>query len=382
MSYFVLFHWMMIQIFIAPTVSEAVVRGTVGQAVTLPCSYRVTRRRDVSNMCWGRGPCPNSKCSNKILHTTGSEVTFRASQRYNLQGYVSSGDVSLTIGAAKAEDAGLYCCRVEIPGLFNDIKRNIRLELARAPPVTTTTTTRKAPVFSEHFTETFAPQATSDLQPTTETAVLLTTSTLPPETTVPESPAVTTGETSAPPTTTVTEKDIFPVTMVETSTPSDFPTTSQAADVTTEDIMFCSTLPGNTEVTTEFPDILPTSEETTSSVMMEEMSVIATSLPAPAILQTPKISLLLQVSNPSCADSSEGNMLPKPFQFLSSPFQFPSSAILIACAIAGSILLVLMISLVWKRKHMKKFIAKSVGPPEETDKVFSGAEGENNIFSL
>lgn len=24
----------------------------------------------------------------------------------------------------------------------------------------------------------------------------------------------------------------------------------------------------------------------------------------------------------------------------------------------------------------------SVGPPEETDKVFSGAEGENNIFSL
>lgn len=24
----------------------------------------------------------------------------------------------------------------------------------------------------------------------------------------------------------------------------------------------------------------------------------------------------------------------------------------------------------------------SVGPPEETDKVFGGAEGENNIFSL
>ncbi|NWU36846.1 TIMD4 protein, partial [Hylia prasina] len=373
MSRFVLFHWMMIQIFIAPTMSEAVVRGTVGQPVTLPCSYRVKRPRDVSDMCWGRGPCPNSKCSKKILDTSGSKVVFRVSQRYNLRGSVSSGDVSLTIRAARAEDAGLYCCRVEIPGLFNDIKRNIRLELARAPPVTTTTTTtttRKAPVFSEHFTETFAPQATSDLQPTTETAVLLTTSTLPPEAAAPESPAVTTGEISAPPTTAVTENDIFPVTMVGTSAPLDFPTTSQAAGVTTEDVTFCSTLPG---MTIEFPGTLPAAEETTTSVMMEEMSVMATTLPAPAILQTPKISLLY---------SSEGNVLPKTFQFLSSPFQIPSSAILIACVIAGSILFILMILLVWKRKHTKKFTAKSVAPPEETDKVFSGAEGENNIFSL
>ncbi|NXR63760.1 TIMD4 protein, partial [Rhadina sibilatrix] len=367
MSHFVLFHWMMIQIFIAPTVSEAVVRGTVGQPVTLPCSYNVRRPRDISDMCWGRGPCPNSKCSSKILHTAGSRVTFRVSQRYKLLGSLSSGDVSLTIGAARPADAGLYCCRVEIPGLFNDIKRNIRLELARAPPVTTTTTTRKAPVFSEHFTETFAPQATSDLQPTTETAVLLTTSTLPPEPTAPNSPAIPTGEISAPPTTAVTENDVFPVTMVETSAPPDFPTTSQAAEVTTENVMFCSTLLGGTEVTTEFPGTfpasvttefpgtLPTAEETTTFVMMEEMSVM---------------------------DSSEGNMLPKPFQFLSSPFQFPSSAILIVCVIVGSILFILMISLVWKRKHTKKFTAKSVGPPEETDKVFSGAEGENNIFSL
>ncbi|NXM54187.1 TIMD4 protein, partial [Illadopsis cleaveri] len=384
MSHFVLFHWMMIQIFIAHTVSEDVVRGTVGQSVTLPCSYSVKRRKDISDMCWGRGPCPNSKCSNKILHTTGSKVTYRVSQRYNLQGYVQFGDVSLTIEVAKAEDAGLYCCRVEIPGLFNDIKKNIRLELVRAPPVTTTTTTttttRKAPVFSEHFTETFAPQATSDLQPTTETAVLLTTSTLPPETTAPESPAVTTGETSAPPTTAVTENDIFPVTIVETSAPSDFLTTSQAADVTTEDVKFCFTLPGSPEVTTEFPGTfpasvttefpgtLPAAEETTISDMMEEMSVMA--------------QCSEHQCSPCCANSSEGNVLPKPFQLLSSPFQFPSSAILIVCAIVGSILFILMLSLVWKRKHAKKFIPKSAGPPEETEKVFSGAEGENNIFSL
>ncbi|NXA81057.1 HAVR1 protein, partial [Thryothorus ludovicianus] len=360
------------------TVSETVVRGTVGQPVTLPCSYRVTRRKDISDMCWGRGPCPNSKCSNKILHTTGSKVTFRVSQRYSLRGRVSSGDVSLSVVAAEAADAGLYCCRVEIPGLFNDIKRHVRLEVAAVTTTTTTTTTREAPVFSKHFTETTTPQAISDLQPAPETAVLLTTSTFPPETTAPESPAETTGELSSPSAIAVTENDIFPVTMVETSAPPDFPTTPQAADVTSEDVMFCSTLPGSTEVTPEFPGTLPTAEETTTSVMIEEMSVMGKLRTA---LQTAAQGSEYQCS-PSCANSSEGNVLPKPSQFLSSPFQFPSSAILIACVVVGAILFILMISLVWKRKQTKKFVVKSAGPKEEPDKVFSGAEGENNIFSL
>uniref|UniRef100_A0A8C0B1A2 Ig-like domain-containing protein n=1 Tax=Buteo japonicus TaxID=224669 RepID=A0A8C0B1A2_9AVES len=115
----------------AHAASEAVVRGVIGQPVQLPCFYQVSRQKDISDMCWGRGPCPNSKCSNKILHTTGNRVTFRKSQRYSLQGYISYGDVSLTIGKVKAEDAGTYCCRVEIPGWFNDIKRNMRLEVVR-----------------------------------------------------------------------------------------------------------------------------------------------------------------------------------------------------------------------------------------------------------
>ncbi|XP_066185332.1 T-cell immunoglobulin and mucin domain-containing protein 4-like isoform X2 [Sylvia atricapilla] len=351
MSHFVLFHWMMIQIFIAHTVSEDVVRGTVGQPVTLPCSYRVRWPSDISDMCWGKDRCPNSKCRNKILHTTGSKVTFRESWRYNLRGDVSSGDVSLTIRVAKEEDAGMYCCRVEIPGPFNDIKTNIRLELARAPPVTTTTTTtRKTPDFSEHFTETFVPQAPSDLQLTTETEVLLTSNTLPPETTTPELLAVTTWEISAPSTAALTENDIFPVTTMETSAPPDFSTTSQAA----EDAIFCSTLPGSPEVTTEFPGTLPAAEETSISDLMEEMSVMEVS-----------------ANSDGNAGKHEGR-----------GDNFPSSAILIACVIAGSILFILMISLVWRRKHAKKFIPKSVGPPEETDKVFSGAEGENNMFSL
>lgn len=54
--------------------------------------------------------------------------------------------------------------------------------------------------------------------------------------------------------------------------------------------------------------------------------------------------------SPSSANSSEGNVHPKPFQLLSSPFQSPSSAIPIACAIGGSILFILII-LVWKREY-------------------------------
>ncbi|NXV84877.1 TIMD4 protein, partial [Calonectris borealis] len=209
----------------AHTASEPVVRGVIGQPVLLPCIYQVARYKDISDMCWGRGPCPNSKCNNKILHTTRNRVTFRESQRYSLQGYISYGDVSLTIAKVKAEDAGIYCCRIEIPGLFNDIKRNIQLEVARAPPVMTTTT-RKAPISPKRFRKTtFAPQATTDHQATAETA----------------SPAVITLETIAPPTFAVTADNNSPATMATTSALPDFPTGSQAADIRTEDDnVFCS----------------------------------------------------------------------------------------------------------------------------------------------
>ncbi|NWH77100.1 TIMD4 protein, partial [Piaya cayana] len=237
----------------AHTASEAV-RGVIGQPVTLPCFYQVARQKDISDMCWGRGPCPNSKCNNKILHTTGNRVTYRKSQRYNLQGYISYGDVSLTIGKVTAGDAGTYCCRVEIPGWFNDIKRNIQLEVVRAPPVVRTTT-RKAPVSPTHFRKTsFSPQATSDHQTTATTAVLLTT-TFPPTTTAPTD-RQTTAETAALLTTTIPEETTppttspevitlvtvaFPETTATTSALPDFSTDFQATDMRTEeDDLFCS----------------------------------------------------------------------------------------------------------------------------------------------
>ncbi|KFW10518.1 T-cell immunoglobulin and mucin domain-containing protein 4, partial [Fulmarus glacialis] len=344
--------------------SEAVVRGVIGQPVLLPCIYQVARHKDISDMCWGRGPCPNSKCNNKILHTTGNRVTFRKSQRYSLLGYISYGNVSLTIGKVKAEDAGTYCCRIEVPGWFNDIKRNIRLEVTRAPPVMTTTT-RKAPVSPKRFRKTtFAPQATSDHQATAETA----------------SPAVITLETIAPPTFAVTADDNSPATMVTTSALPDFPTGFQAADMRTEgDDVFCSAesvpLPG---VTTEFPGTFLTAEGAKSantSLMVEDVPTTAITPPAPTVLQTKE-----RTPAPSGISASSDSKTEKHDD---NGDKFPSYAILIACLIVVSILFILMLSLLfWKRKHTKKFIIKSLGPAEDLEKVFSGAEGENSIFSL
>ncbi|XP_051487554.1 T-cell immunoglobulin and mucin domain-containing protein 4-like isoform X2 [Apus apus] len=414
MSHFVLFHWIMMQIFIAHTTSETVVRGVMGQPVQLPCFYQMAQYKDIPDMCWGRGPCPNSKCNGKILHTTGSRVTFRISQRYSLQGYISYGDVSLTIGAVTAEDEGTYCCRIEIPGWFNDIKQNMRLEVVRAPPVMTTTT-RKVPVSPKRFRKTtFAPEPTSDHQATTDTAVFLTT-TVPPETTATTaSPAEITLETIAPTTFAVTTNEAFPETMMTPSALPDFSTEFQAADMSTEDdYVFYSDesvpLPGGTKVTPRFPSTLPTAEGTGSAdttLLMEDLPAAATTLPEPTMLQTPR-----RIPAPSgISTSSDG----KAKNHDDNGDKFPSYATLIACPTVVSILFILMLVLFWKRKHTNKFIIKrqttsspvechplpktndfsmvdappqhtpstSHGAAEDLEKVFSGAEGENTMFSL
>ncbi|NXS96836.1 HAVR1 protein, partial [Jacana jacana] len=356
------------------TTSEAVVRGVIGEPVQLPCIYSVNK--DVFNMCWGRGPCPKSKCNGKILHTTGNRVTFRKSQRYNLQGYISYGDVSLTIAEVKEEDAGTYCCRIEVPGWFNDIKHDMRLEVTTAPPMTTTNT-RKAPVSPKQFRKTtFAPQANSDHQTTAETAVLLTATV--PETTsaTTESLAGITLETITLSSFAVKENDIFPETIVTTSATPDFSTGFQTADMRTEDdYIFCSTesasLPG---VTTELPSMFLTAEGTESvdsSVMVEDVQTADPSIPHPIYSNTVR-------------DGDSTTSLGSPFHrltTLSVQNFFLIYAILIACLVVLSILFILMLSF-WKRKHTNKFIIKSLRPVEDPEKVFNHAEGENSMFSL
>ncbi|KAG8579813.1 hypothetical protein GDO81_011062 [Engystomops pustulosus] len=115
--------------------SSDTVTGLVDEIITLPCSY--TTANSGYHMCWGRGGCPNSKCNDEILKTDGYRVTWRKSERYQLLGDIAQGDVSLTINEATKEDQGTYCCRVEVPGLFNDLKKNVKVEIEEAAQVIT-----------------------------------------------------------------------------------------------------------------------------------------------------------------------------------------------------------------------------------------------------
>ncbi|XP_029339714.1 hepatitis A virus cellular receptor 1 homolog isoform X2 [Mus caroli] len=107
------------------------VKGVVGHPVTLPCTY--STYRGITTTCWGRGQCPSSACQNTLIWTNGHRVTYRKSSRYNLKGHISEGDVSLTIENSVVSDSGLYCCRVEIPGWFNDQKVTFSLQVKPEP---------------------------------------------------------------------------------------------------------------------------------------------------------------------------------------------------------------------------------------------------------
>ncbi|NXS96839.1 HAVR1 protein, partial [Jacana jacana] len=130
-SYFCL-NWVLLILFTGSTVSESLVEGTVGQTVTLPCFYNVKNKQDITSMCWGRDKCPSSKCSQTIIWTDGWKVTEQSSSRYKLKGNLQNGDVSLTIVNAVEADSGIYCCRVEIPGLFNDQLNNYNVVIKKA----------------------------------------------------------------------------------------------------------------------------------------------------------------------------------------------------------------------------------------------------------
>lgn len=115
-------------VFIADAVvSQVPVSGVVGQPVTLPCTYSTAG--GVKAMCWGGRPCSLYSCSNQLIKTDGHRVIFQRDKRYNLNGPISKGNVSLTIKNATQADSGMYCCRVELPGWFNDLKVNILLEV-------------------------------------------------------------------------------------------------------------------------------------------------------------------------------------------------------------------------------------------------------------
>lgn len=112
-----------------PTFSGASTGGIiarVGTDVTLTCSYDAQYYGKLS-ACWGRGAIPNSGCANEVIKSDGTSVTSRLSERYLLMGNLAAGDVSLTIRQVQESDSGMYGCRVEIPGWFNDHKHQTTL---------------------------------------------------------------------------------------------------------------------------------------------------------------------------------------------------------------------------------------------------------------
>ncbi|ELK28347.1 T-cell immunoglobulin and mucin domain-containing protein 4 [Myotis davidii] len=154
----------------APAAAQTVVTGYVGQTVTLPCTY-ASWSQGSHSMCWGKGSCPKSKCNEELLHTDDRRVVSRKSSKYQLWGNIRRGDVSLTISNTNEGDSAVYCCRIEVPGWFNDVKKNIVLRLTRAPTTTRRPTTRRPttrrPTTTTTTTTTTAMPTTTTVLPTT-----------------------------------------------------------------------------------------------------------------------------------------------------------------------------------------------------------------------
>ncbi|KAL1780343.1 hepatitis A virus cellular receptor 2, partial [Sigmodon hispidus] len=99
----------------------------VGKNANLPCSYTLSYSDTPVPMCWGKGRCPLSQCTNEVLRTNQRAVTHQKSRRYQLKGNFLKGDVSLTIVNVTLDDNGTYCCRVQFPGPWNDKKLDMEL---------------------------------------------------------------------------------------------------------------------------------------------------------------------------------------------------------------------------------------------------------------
>ncbi|NXI91402.1 HAVR1 protein, partial [Psophia crepitans] len=180
LSYFCM-NWILLMLFTDPTVSEFLVKGTVGQNVVVPCSYSVESTRDITSMCWGRDRCPSSKCYQTIIWTDGWKVTEQYSSRYKLEGNLQAGDVSLTIVNAEEADSGIYCCRVEISGWFNDQMSNHKVVIENATISTASPHTYTSEQTSDNFYST--PGSTNEPSFTVTSAWLLVSASEAPRTT-------------------------------------------------------------------------------------------------------------------------------------------------------------------------------------------------------
>lgn len=114
-------------------VSAVNIEATVGEDFTLTCTYDAGHYGKLS-VCWGRGSLPTRGCAGEVIRSDGTSVVSKLSERYMLLGDIGAGDVSLTVKQVQESDSGLYGCRVDIPGWFNDQKHHINLSVKPAAP--------------------------------------------------------------------------------------------------------------------------------------------------------------------------------------------------------------------------------------------------------
>ncbi|KAM4733048.1 uncharacterized protein FYW61_008627 [Anableps anableps] len=114
-------------------VSANPIIATVGRDVTLRCNYDAGYYGKLP-FCWGRGNIPKSGCANEVLKSDGTKVLSRVSERYSLIGDLGVGEASLTIRQVRESDSGIYGCRIDIPGWFNDQKHEITLTVNPGRP--------------------------------------------------------------------------------------------------------------------------------------------------------------------------------------------------------------------------------------------------------
>uniref|UniRef100_A0A4W2F1L9 Ig-like domain-containing protein n=1 Tax=Bos indicus x Bos taurus TaxID=30522 RepID=A0A4W2F1L9_BOBOX len=252
------------------------VTGVVGQSVTLPCYYN----GEVTSMCWGRGSCPWLNCGTNIIWTDGYRVTYRRDGRYQLNGNIRGRDVSLTINNAAASDSGLYCCRIEVRGWFNDIKTTLELRINPAPPATTTTTTTATTT----TTTTTTPTTTTTTPRTTPTTRRTTTTTTPRTSTTRRTTTTTTPRTTPTTrrtTTTTTPRRTNRRKRTTTTTPRTATTTRRTTTTTTPRTTTTTTTIPRTTTTTRKTTITTTPKTTTT------ITTITTTTPKTTITTTP-----------------------------------------------------------------------------------------------
>ncbi|XP_035316814.1 hepatitis A virus cellular receptor 2 homolog isoform X1 [Cricetulus griseus] len=117
---------LLLLLLLARSLEDAVI-VEVGKNAYLPSSYTLPTPGTPVPVCWGKGPCPWSRCGSGVVSTDERNVTYQKSRRYQLRGNFLKGDVSLTIENVTVDDHGTYCCRVEFPGLGNDKKLDLKL---------------------------------------------------------------------------------------------------------------------------------------------------------------------------------------------------------------------------------------------------------------